>query len=56
LNCNCDLAAFDRIVPCGISDATVTSLSKELGREVPVDEVVPLVEARVHMMLPGYSS
>ena len=54
LNCNCDLAAFGRIVPCGISDASVTSLSNELGRNVSVDEVVPMVEARVHMMLPGY--
>ena len=32
LNCDCDLAHFDRIVPCGIRDAGVTSLSAELGR------------------------
>ena len=32
LNCDCDLAAFDRIVPCGIRDAGVTSLTAELGR------------------------
>lgn len=44
LNCDCDLAWFDRIVPCGISDAGSTSLSRELGRTVPVAEVVPLVE------------
>ncbi|MDO9484537.1 MAG: lipoyl(octanoyl) transferase LipB [Actinomycetota bacterium] len=56
LNCNCDLTAFDRIVPCGISDATVTSLSLELGREVSVTEVLPLIEERVHMILPGYLS
>jgi lipoyl(octanoyl) transferase len=31
-------------VPCGIADATVTSLSRELGRDVTVDEVLPLVE------------
>jgi lipoyl(octanoyl) transferase len=43
LNCDCDLSWFDRIVPCGISDAGVTSLSAELGREVPVAEVLPLV-------------
>ncbi len=54
LNCNCDLSAFDRIVPCGISDASVTSLSHELGRDVTVAEVVPMIEERVHMMLPGY--
>ena len=44
LNANPDLTAYDRIVPCGISDATVTSLSRELGRDVTVDEVLPLVE------------
>jgi len=44
LNCDCDLTAFDRIVPCGIRDAGVTSLSRELGRDVTVAEVLPLVE------------
>ncbi len=44
LNCNPDLSWFDRIVPCGIIDAGVTSLSRELGREVTVDEVLPVVE------------
>ena len=47
LNCDPDLSAYDRIVPCGIADATVTSLSRELGRDVPVDEVLPLLEARL---------
>jgi lipoyl(octanoyl) transferase len=47
LNCDPDLRAYDRIVPCGITDATVTSLSRELGRDVPVDEVLPLLEARL---------
>jgi lipoyl(octanoyl) transferase len=47
LNCNPDLTWFDRIVPCGISDAGVTSLSKELGRDVPVAEVLPFVESRL---------
>lgn len=50
LNCDCDLSAFDRIVPCGISDASVTSLSKELGRNVSVLDVLPLIEARVTML------
>jgi len=40
LNCSPDLHEFDRIVPCGISDADVTSLSAELGREVTVAEAV----------------
>lgn len=44
LNCDCDLGWFDRIVPCGIQDAGVTSLTRELGRTVPVRDVVPLVE------------
>jgi lipoyl(octanoyl) transferase len=47
LNCDCDLSWFDRIVPCGITDASVTSLSRELGRQVTVTEVVPLVERRL---------
>jgi lipoyl(octanoyl) transferase len=47
LNCDPDLTAFDRIVPCGIRDAGVTSLSRELGRDVPVAEVLPIVEAHL---------
>jgi lipoyl(octanoyl) transferase len=39
LNCDCDLKAFSAIVPCGIPDAGVTSLTAELGRRVSVDEV-----------------
>jgi lipoyl(octanoyl) transferase len=44
LNCDCDLANFDRFVPCGIRDAGVTSLSAEVGRDVTVAEVLPVVE------------
>ena len=47
INCDCDLAWFDRIVPCGIEDAGVTSLSAELGRDITVLDVLPLVEARL---------
>lgn len=39
LNCNNSMAGFDSIVPCGIADAGVTTLSAEIGREVTVDEV-----------------
>jgi lipoyl(octanoyl) transferase len=51
LNCNCDLAWFDRIVPCGILDAGVTSLSAELDRQVTVLEVVPHVEHHLRDLL-----
>jgi lipoyl(octanoyl) transferase len=44
LNCDNSLAAYDAIVACGIRDATVTTLSQELGRAVPVAEVLPLLE------------
>jgi lipoyl(octanoyl) transferase len=41
INCNVDLKWFDHIVPCGIPDKKVTSLSNELKRDVTIDEVVP---------------
>jgi lipoyl(octanoyl) transferase len=47
INCDCDLDWFTKIVPCGISDAAVSTLSLELGRPVPVAEIVPLVERRL---------
>ncbi|WP_433871976.1 lipoyl(octanoyl) transferase LipB [Saccharopolyspora sp. CA-218241] len=53
LNCDADLAAFDRIIPCGIRDVGTTSLSTEVGRRVPVAEVVPLVTRAVLDALDG---
>ena len=47
INVNPDLKAYDQIVACGIRDAQVTSLHKELGREITLDEITPLVEAHV---------
>lgn len=44
LNCDVDLAWYDRFVPCGISDAGVTTLSAELGRDVTVAEVAPVLQ------------
>jgi lipoyl(octanoyl) transferase len=51
LNCDPDMTWFDRIVPCGIRDASVTSLSLELGRDVTVPEVMPYVEKRLDEVL-----
>ncbi|HEY6794870.1 MAG TPA: lipoyl(octanoyl) transferase LipB [Kineosporiaceae bacterium] len=54
LNCNPDLSWYDRIVPCGIDDADVTSLSLELRRDVPLTEVLPMVERHLlEVDLPG---
>jgi lipoyl(octanoyl) transferase len=44
LNCDCDLTWFDRIVPCGLTDAEVTSLTAETGRAITVSDVLPYVE------------
>ncbi len=53
LNCDCDLSAFGAIVPCGIADAGVTSLSAELGRPVGVEEVRAAVAEAVCDALDG---
>lgn len=53
LNCNSALTAFDAIIPCGITDAGVTSLSRELGRDVTIDEVRPAVTDAVLRALDG---
>ncbi|HEY1620334.1 MAG TPA: lipoyl(octanoyl) transferase LipB [Streptosporangiaceae bacterium] len=47
LNCDCDLSWYDRFVPCGISDAGVTSLSAETGRPVGVAEVLDAAERHI---------
>jgi len=44
INVNPDLSAYDQIIPCGIVDAGVTSISKELGKDVTIEEVLPLIE------------
>jgi lipoyl(octanoyl) transferase len=51
LNCDVDMSWYDRFVPCGISDAGVTSLSAELGRDVPVTEVLPVLQGELEQML-----
>ena len=51
LNIDPDLSAYDLIIPCGIDDASVTSLSKELGRSISTDEVLPIVEKHMYESL-----
>lgn len=50
LNCDCDLTWYDRIVPCGIRDATVTSLSIESGHPVSVHEAAGAVSERLDFL------
>jgi lipoyl(octanoyl) transferase len=51
LNVNPDNKWFDRIIPCGIRDAGVASLAAELGRDVTIDEVLPVVERHLRDVL-----
>ncbi len=44
LNCDNDLSWFGRIVPCGIADATVTTMSQETGHQIGVQDALPVVE------------
>jgi lipoyl(octanoyl) transferase len=50
-NCDPDMSFFANMIPCGIADAGVTSLSAELGRDVTVAEVIDAVEAAVRQAL-----
>ena len=47
LNCNTDLTWFDNIIPCGLEGKTATSLTKETGRVIQVEEVVPKLLERL---------
>jgi lipoyl(octanoyl) transferase len=51
LNCDADLDWYSRIIPCGIADAGVTSLTAELGRTITVAEVSPVVERHLPTIL-----
>jgi lipoyl(octanoyl) transferase len=46
LNCSTDLSWYDAIVPCGLADQGVTSLTQLAGREVTVDEMAPILVGR----------
>jgi lipoyl(octanoyl) transferase len=47
LNVDPDLSYFNRIVPCGIADAEVTSMARELGRSIEIAEVEPMLERHI---------
>ena len=51
LNVNPDLSYFDRIIPCGIADAQVTSMEKELNRSVSLEQVQEVIAARMKQSL-----
>ena len=51
LNVNPDITAYSKIIPCGIADAKVTSLSAELGRDIKIDEVLPVLKKYILPML-----
>ena len=46
-NVNCDLSYFGNIIPCGIVDKSVTSMKKELGREVDIQEVLQKLKGQL---------
>jgi len=51
INVNPDLSAYDQIIPCGITDASVTSISKELGLPVSIPQVQPVIEKHILVAL-----
>ncbi len=54
LNCDCDLGAYAGIVPCGLTDAGVTSLTEQAGRRIGVLDVLDTVrEALTDVLTPA---
>ena len=51
LNVNPDLSAYEKIIPCGITGAKVTSLSAEIGSEITINEVLPVIKKHIQPML-----
>ena len=56
LNVNPDLSFFDRIIPCGIADAQVTSMERELNQSIALEAVLEVVEARMKQSLTQVSA
>jgi lipoyl(octanoyl) transferase len=56
LNCDPDMRAFANMIPCGIVDAGATSLTAELGRDVPIAEVIDAVESSLRAVLAPVST
>lgn len=56
LNCDCDLSWYDRIVPCGIRDASVTTLGIEAGRAITVGDALPVVRAHLGTLVQHVSA
>jgi lipoyl(octanoyl) transferase len=46
-NVNSDLAYFSHIIPCGIQDKAVTSMERELGEKVDLDEVSKILKQKI---------
>jgi lipoyl(octanoyl) transferase len=51
LNVNPNLSAFEKIIPCGIAGAQVTSLEKELGQVIEISQVQPVLQRYLVPML-----
>ena len=51
LNCSCDLGVFHRFIPCGITDAGVTSISQVLGRRVTPADVLPIIRPHLETLI-----
>jgi lipoyl(octanoyl) transferase len=56
LNCSNTLTGFDNIVPCGIRDAGVSTLSLELGRSVTPLDVADILTAQLHRVFDSISA
>jgi len=56
LNCSNELTDFGKIVPCGISDAGVSTLSAELGETITPTDVLTSVTAQLHLVFDGITA